>query len=307
MSFNINEIPSQSEKLAIVTGANDGLGFQTTLALSKKDIKVVMACRNLKKGNKALEEIIRQVPEARLELIHLDLSKLSSVRTFAEEYKQKHEQLDLLINNAGIMIPPYELTEDGFESQLGVNYLGHFLLTGLLLPLLEETSGSRVVSLSSNAHKNGKIHFDDMQFSKKYSAFAAYSQSKLACLIFAKELQRRLGKSGSKVLSVAAHPGISDTNLFKHMPKWVTSIFGGLIRRLMVQSPENGAKTIQYAALGMDIHGGDYIGPDGWQEWKGEPIKVKGNKLSEDKGVAKRLWEESEKLTDFEFSLSPIK
>lgn len=301
MSFNINEIPPQSGRIAIVTGANDGLGFQTTLALSKTGMKVVMACRNLTKANKALEEIIRQVPAASLELMHLDLSKLSLVRAFAEEYKQKYEHLDLLINNAGIMIPPYEVTEDGFESQLGVNYLAHFLLTGLLLPLLEKAPGSRVVSLSSNAHKNGKIHFDDLQFSKKYSAFAAYSQSKLACLLFATELKRRLDKSESKVLSIAAHPGMSDTNLFKHVPKFVTTIFGGLIQSLMVQSPENGAKPTLYAALGADIEGGDYIGPDGWQEWKGEPVKVKGTKLSEDKDVAKRLWEESENLTKFNY------
>lgn len=301
MSFNINEIPPQSGRIAIVTGANDGLGFQTTLALSKTGMKVVMACRNLEKANKALEEIIRQEPAASLELMHLDLSKLSLVRAFAEEYKQKYEHLDLLINNAGIMIPPYEVTEDGFESQLGVNYLAHFLLTGLLLPLLEKAPGSRVVSLSSNAHKKGKIHFDDLQFSKKYSAFAAYSQSKLACLLFATELQRRLDKSESKVLSIAAHPGMSDTNLFKHVPKFVTAIFGGLIRSMMVQSPENGAKPTLYAALGADIEGGDYIGPDGWQEWKGEPVKVKGTKLSESKEIAKRLWEESEKLTGFHF------
>ncbi|MDY0344403.1 MAG: oxidoreductase [Lentimicrobium sp.] len=297
MSFNINEIPPQSGRIAIVTGANDGLGFQTTLALSKTGIKVVMACRNLEKGDKAREKIIRQAPEANLELMQLDLSKFSSVRAFAEEYKQKHEPLDLLINNAGIMIPPYELTEDGFESQLGVNYLGHFLLTGLLLPLLEKTPGSRVVSLSSNAHKNGKIHFDDLNFKKKYSAFAAYSQSKLACLMFSKELQRRLEKSGSRVLSVAAHPGMSDTNLFKHVPKFVTTIFGRLIRSLMVQTPADGAKPTLYAALGNDIQGGDYIGPDGWQEWKGEPVKVKGTKLSDDKEVARKLWVESENMT----------
>lgn len=304
MSLNINEIPPQSGRIAIVTGANDGLGFQTTLALSKTGMKVVMACRSLKKGNKALEEIIRQVPEANLELMRLDLSKLSSVRAFAEEYMLKHKQLDVLINNAGIMVPPYEVTEDGFESQLGVNYLGHFLLTGLLMPLLEKTPDSRVVSLSSNAHKGGKIHFDDLQFSKKYSAFTAYSQSKLACLIFAKELQRKLDKAGSKVLSVAAHPDMSDTNLFKHVPKFVTAIFGGLIRSLMVQSPENGAKPTLYAALGTDIQGGDYIGPDGWQELKGEAVKVKGTKLSEDMEVAKKLWDVSEKLTGLKFNFN---
>ncbi|HAH58025.1 MAG: oxidoreductase [Lentimicrobiaceae bacterium] len=301
MSFNIHEIPTQKGRIAIVTGANDGLGFQTTLALSKTGMKVVMACRNQEKGDKAREEIIRQVPEANLELMHLDLSKLSSVHAFAKEYKQKHEQLDLLINNAGIMIPPYELTEDGFESQLGVNYLGHFLLTGLLLPLLEKASGSRVVSLSSNAHKNGKIHFDDLNFKKKYAAFAAYSQSKLACLIFAKELQRRLDKSGSKVLSVAAHPGMSDTSLFKHVPGFVTILFGWLIRLLMAQTAEDGAMPTLYAALGNDIQGGDYIGPGGWQEWKGKPVKVKGTKLSEDKEVAKKLWKESGKLTGCKF------
>ncbi len=301
MSFNINEIPPQSGRIAIVTGANDGLGFQTTLALSKTGIKVVMACRNLEKGKTACEEILRQVPEASLELSHLDLSKLSSVRAFAEEYSKKHDGLDLLINNAGIMIPPYEVTEDGFESQLGVNYLAHFLLTGLLLPLLENTPGSRVVSLSSNAHKNGRINFNDLQSEKKYSAFAAYSQSKLACLMFSNELQRKLGKAGSQVLSVAAHPGMSDTNLFKHVPKFVTAIFGGLIRSLMVQSPENGAKPTLYAALGTDIQGGDYIGPDGWKEWKGEPVKVQGTERSKNTGIAKRLWLASENLTKFKY------
>lgn len=297
MSFNIHTIIPQSGRVAIVTGANDGLGFQTTLALSKTGMKVVMACRNLDKGNKAKEVILCQVPEADLEVMQLDLSKLKAVRKFADDYQKQHERLDLLINNAGIMIPPFELTEDGFESQLGVNYLSHFLLTQLLLPLLEKTEGSRVVSLSSNAHKNGKIHFDDLQFKSNYSAVAAYSQSKLACLMFAFELQRRLDSSGSKVMSVAAHPGMSDTNLFKHVPRWINFIFGGLIRSMMSQSAEEGAQPTLYAALGNDIQGGDYIGPDGWQEWKGKPVKVKGTKLAQDKEVAKRLWQESEKLT----------
>lgn len=301
MSFNINEIPAQNDRIAIVTGANDGLGFQTTLALSKAGIKVVMACRNLEKGKKACEEIFRHVPAASLELMHLDLSKLSSVHAFSEEYHKKYDGLDLLINNAGIMIPPFEVTEDGFESQLGVNFLGHFLLTGLLLPLLENKPGSRVVSLSSNAHKNGKIHFNDLQFSKKYSAFAAYSQSKLACLMFSKELQRRLNKADSKVLSVAAHPGMSDTNLFKHVPRFVTAIFGGLIRLMMVQSPEDGARPTLYAALGADINGGDYIGPGGWQEWKGDPVKVRGTERSENFGEANRLWQVAEDLTKFKY------
>ncbi|GAB1404947.1 oxidoreductase [Lentimicrobium sp.] len=303
MTFNIQDIPLQSGRIAIVTGANDGLGFQTALAMSKKGIKVVMACRNLEKGDKARREIIRQQPEAKPELMHLDLSKLSSVHAFADEYMQKHDRLDLLINNAGIMIPPYTLTANGFENQLGVNYLAHFLLTGLLLPLLEATPGSRVVSLSSNAHKNGKIHFDDLNFKKKYSAFAAYSQSKLACLMFAKELQRRLDKSGSKVLSAAAHPGMSDTSLFKHVPAVITGILGPLIRLLMVQSPEDGAKPILYAALGADIEGGDYTGPDGWQQWKGEAVKVKGSRLSDNRQVSKRLWEVSEQLTSFNYKI----
>ncbi len=297
MSFNIHTISPQSGRVAIVTGANDGLGFQTSLALSKTGMKVVMACRDTDKGHKAKETILSQVPEADLEVMQLDLSKLKAVRKFADDYQKQHERLDLLINNAGIMIPPFELTEDGFESQLGVNYLSHFLLTQRLLPLLEKTEGSRVVSLSSNAHKNGKIHFEDLQFKKKYSAIAAYSQSKLACLMFAFELQRRLDSSGSKVISVAAHPGMSDTNLFKHVPRWVNTIFGGLIRGMMSQSAEDGAQPTLYAALGNNIQGGDYTGPDGWQQWKGKPIKVKGTKLAQDKDVAKKLWQESEKLT----------
>lgn len=301
MNFKFEKIPSQKGKVAIVTGANIGLGYETTLAFAKKQIKVIMACRNVEKAELARNQILKQIPNAELVIIKLELNKLSSVRSFAQEYLQNYESLDLLINNAGIMIPPYAITEDGYESQFQVNYLSHFLLTGLLLPLLEKTPKSRIVNLSSNAHKNGKINFNDLQFKKKYSAFAAYAQSKLACLMFTFELQRRLEKKGSNTIAVGSHPGVSVTNLGQHIPKWVNLIFGRLFRVLMTQPASNGAEPSIYAALGSDIQGGDYIGPDGWGEWRGKPKKVQGIALAHNEEQARQLWDISEKLATIEY------
>ncbi|MCL4131139.1 UNVERIFIED_CONTAM: hypothetical protein GTU68_051550, partial [Idotea baltica] len=178
---------------------------------------VIMACRNLKKAETAKQQILEKAPNAQVETMEIDLSSLKSVRAFAAAFLKKHKTLDLLINNAGVMIPPYSKTEDGFELQMGANYFGHFLLTGLLLEAIENTPNSRIVSLSSIAHKSGKINFDDLQSEENYSKMEAYSQSKLACLMFAFELQKRLDAKGSKTLSVAAHPGVSNTNLSQHI------------------------------------------------------------------------------------------
>jgi NAD(P)-dependent dehydrogenase (short-subunit alcohol dehydrogenase family) len=301
MKFTINNLPSQKGRIAIVTGANIGLGFETALALSKTEMKVIMACRNLEKAQKAKDKIIKKVPKANLELIHMDLSRLDSVRNFAKIYLENYARLDLLINNAGVMMSPFHLTKDGIESQFSINYLGHFLLTGILLPTLEKTDGSRVISLSSLAHKNGKIEFDDLQSEKSYSAYGAYCQSKLACLMFAYELQRRLNRSKSKVIAVAAHPGVAETNLFQHFPRWLLVAFGWLLRWTIIQSAKHGAEPTLYAALGNDIQGGDYIGPDGWKEMRGKPAKVDSTTLSKDTEIAKRLWDVSERLTNINY------
>ena len=299
-SFNINDIPSQKGRIAIVTGSNIGLGYETALALAKKDMKVILACRNLEKANNAIEKIKSQAPKADLETIQIDLSKLSSVDNFAESYLKKYDQLDLLINNAGVMMPPYTLTDDGYELQLAANHLGHFKLTGLLLDTVEKTTNSRIVSLSSNAHKSGKINFDDLQSKENYSALAAYGQSKLACLMFAYEMQRRLEKSGFQTISTAAHPGVSVTNLVQYIPFWVKILFSPLIP-FVTHSPENGAKPTLFAALGNDVNGGEYFGPTGFNEMKGKAGKVTSMPHSHDKSVAKQLWEVSEELTKIKF------
>lgn len=299
--FDITKIPSQKGRIAIVTGSNIGLGYETALAFAQKDIKVILACRNMTKAENAKKEILKQAPNADLDTIQIDLSKLSSVKEFAKQFLAKYDKLDLLVNNAGIMVPPFSLTEDGFESQMAANYFGHFLLTGLLLDTILATPDSRIVSLSSIAHKNGKINFEDMQSQKKYSATGAYSQSKLACLMYAYELQRRLDKAGKTTLSVAAHPGISETNLSQHLPSILVSIMTPIMRLAFVQSAKAGAEPTLYAALGTDVRGGEYFGPSGFREMKGRAKKVGSTKLSKDENIAKKLWEESEKLTDISY------
>lgn len=298
--FDITKIPSLKGKTAIVTGANTGLGFETTLALAKKHAHVVMACRNLKKAHQAKEAILQQFPSASLEIIQLDLNSLDSVREFANEFKKEHQQLNLLINNAGLMIPPLMRTKDGFESQFGVNFLSHFLLTGLLMPVLEKTNHSRVVSLASIAHKGAKIDFDNLNSEKSYARSKAYGQSKLACLMFAYELDRRLKKSGSKVISVAAHPGVSNTELGRYIPKLLYTILFPLVK-IMTHPPHLAAKPSLYAALNEDLQGGEYIGPKGFNEMKGKPGIVGSEPQSHDQEVAKKLWEVSEKLAKISF------
>jgi len=297
----INNLPSQKGRIIIVTGANAGLGYQNTLSLAKKGAKVIMACRNLTKANAARENIEKEVPGADLEVLEIDLSKLQSVRSFAKAYQSKYDRLDVLINNAGVMMPPYSKTEDGFELQFAANYLGHFLLTGLLLETLLNTANSRVVSLSSIAHKSGKIHFDDLQSEEKYNASEAYSQSKLACLMFAYELQRRLDKGGhNQTMSVAAHPGVATTELARHMNKVLYTVLRFTVAPFITHAPKEGAKPTLVAAIG-EAEGGDYFGPTGFQEMKGSPGKAKSTPLAKDEAVAKRLWEVSEELVGFEY------
>ncbi len=298
--FDITKVPSQKGRIAIVTGANAGLGYETALALGKLNAKVIMACRNAAKAESAKQTILAKVPQADLEIMELDLSSLKSVRAFAAAYLAKYDSLDLLINNAGIMVPPLSKTEDGFESQMGANYFGHFLLTGLLLPTLDKTPNARVVALSSIAHENAKIDFDNLNAEKSFSRMDAYGQSKLACLMFAYELNRRLQAAGQKTLSVAAHPGVSNTELSKHVPRVLFYLLLPLMS-LFVHKPEYGALPQLMAALDPNVKGGEYFGPTGFRGMKGKPGKVESRPQSHDLAVAKRLWEVSEKLTGFTY------
>ena len=297
-TFDLTKIASQKGKTAIVTGANTGIGFETAQALVEKNAHVIMACRNLQKAQVAKANILTKFPKASIEMIQLDLNSLQSVRDFVTEFSKNHQKLDLLINNAGLMIPPLMRTKDGFESQLGVNYLGHFLLTGLLLPVLEK--GARVISLSSIAHRNAQINFKDLNSEKSYSRFKAYGQSKLACLMFAYELDRRLKKKGSTVKSIAAHPGVSNTELARYVPKVFYFLLYPLFM-MMTQSPENAALPSLYGALVEDLKGGEYIGPTSRNEMKGNPGIVGSEPQSHDEEAAKKLWEVSEELTNIHY------
>jgi NAD(P)-dependent dehydrogenase (short-subunit alcohol dehydrogenase family) len=295
MSWNLKQAPTQSGRIAVITGANIGLGYETALALAGKGCAVVLACRNTAKAEAAKATILATHLDASVECMTLDLGSLKSVRAFAAAYKKRHATLDLLINNAGIMMPPFSLSEDGFESQLAANYLGHFALTGLLLPRITKTPNARIVSLSSLAHKWSGIRFHDLNATQRYDKRLAYGQSKLACLMFAYELQRRLAKAGQTTLSVAAHPGVSATNLFQHLPKAV-QMFAPLTE-LVFQSASGGAQPTLYAALGEDIQGGDYCGPQSLGEMRGAPGKVGSSRRSRDEAVAARLWTVSEDVT----------
>lgn len=300
ISFNPEKVPSQKGRITIVTGANTGLGFETALVLARKEMKVIMACKSLERAEKAKRNILREVPWADLEIMIVNLSSLSSVRKCAKSFLARYNQLDILVNNAGIMIPPYSKTEDGFESQMGVNYFGHFLLTGLLYNTITKTPGSRIIALASNAHKKGTINFDDLHWEKGYSPMEAYRQSKLACLMFSYELQRRLELSELSTISVAAHPGLSITDILRKVPKWLLYI-SHPITSIFTHSPANGALPVLLAALGEEVKGGEYYGPQGKSEWTGEPGKVISTPLSHDKVIAKQLWEVSEKLTGIKY------
>lgn len=300
-NWSMNNIPSQKGRIAVVTGANTGLGFETALALAGKEMEVILACRNLVKANSAKAKILASHPNASVNCLEIDLGDLSSVKTFSQSFLQKYDQLDLLINNAGIMMPPFNLTRDGFESQMAANYFGHFLLTQLLVNTIMKTPDSRIISLSSIAHKRGAIQFEDLQFEKKYSAMGAYSQSKLACLIFAIELQRRLEKINSSTLSLAAHPGISDTELSRYLPTWAMMILP-MFAPFMSHKPPKGALPTLRAALDKNAKGGEYYGPAGRREYKGPPIKVKSRRLAQNEELGKKLWEVSEQLTNAKYS-----
>lgn len=284
----------------MVTGANSGLGLATTRAFVSKNIKVIMACRNIKKGAEAKSNLLQEYPKAKLEVMKIDLADLNSVRDFAEKFSVQEQKLDILVNNAGVMMPPYEETTDGFELQFGVNYLSHFLLTGLLLPKLEQSEETaRIVNLSSLAHKWGIIDFEDLQFKENYDKKKSYGQSKLACLMFAYELELRLKKEGKDIQSIAAHPGLSKTNLARHLTGFSKVLLPFISP--FAQAPKNGAHPEIRAALDTSLKGGEYIGPSGWFELSGKPVEVGSNKISKDLETHRKLWAVSGKLTGISY------
>jgi NAD(P)-dependent dehydrogenase (short-subunit alcohol dehydrogenase family) len=297
------DMPDQKGRTAVVTGANSGLGYDTALELARKGARVLLACRSKEKTDTAIAAIRREVPEAAVEFVALDLADLASVRSAAAEIAQRCPKLDLLINNAGVMALPLRRTKDGFEMQIGTNHLGHFALTGLLLPQLKATPGARVVNLASMAHRwTRAMNLDDLNFERsRYMKWDAYGKSKLANLLFTFELDRRLKKANIPVLSVAAHPGYSATNLGFAGPAMENSAFGkwfiDLGNKLIAQPSHMGALPTLYAATTADMQGGDYVGPDGWRQLKGYPRKVGCRKLARDQNLAAGLWTLSERLT----------
>jgi len=294
--WTTSDIPDMSGKVVIVTGANSGIGYETARALARKGASVVMACRNLEKANAAASEIALGDPDAVLDIIQLDLADLDSVRSFADTFKSRYAQLDLLINNAGVMVPPFTRTADGFELQFGANHLGHFALTGLLLERLLETPQARIINVSSGAHRmgSGTIDFDNLNAEKGYSASAAYAQSKLANLLFTLELNRRLKALGSDVIAASAHPGWTVTGLQRGFMHTISRIFG--------QQPEIGAMPTLLAATDPGVQRDDYYGPDGFMEMRGYPIKVGSSAAANDPELARRLWDVSEELTGIRYA-----
>lgn len=300
MDFNLKNIPSQKGRIAIITGANNGIGFETTLAMANHGFKVIMACRSLAKAEKAKSDILEKLPNADLDILELDLSDLESVKTFAKNFKNNYSKLDVLINNAGILVYSGKKNKEGIELQFATNHLGHFLLTSLLLELIPDNSTSRIVALSSLAHKEAKIHFNDLNCEKTDDPDAPYGQSKLANLMFADELNRRLKKSDKKMIALAVHPGGSDSGLFDEMSKVKYYAFK-ILSPFILNSPASAAKPSLFAALSPDVQGGEYFGPQGFNEFKGKVGVAKRSDYSKREDVATKLWQLSEEMTGQSF------
>jgi NAD(P)-dependent dehydrogenase (short-subunit alcohol dehydrogenase family) len=298
-AWTFHDIPDQTGRTAIVTGANTGIGLETARMLAKKGAKVVLACRNPEKGQAALARILADKPTGSASLASLDLSDLDAVRAFAEGFAREHTRLDLLINNAGVMVPPLGRTKQGFELQFGTNHLGHFALTGRLLPLLLGTPGARVVVVSSAAQRAGKIALDDLNWeSRRYRAWSAYGQSKLANMMFGLELARRLDASGAPVSATIAHPGYTATDLQRNMG------LARLANPLFAMKAEDGALPTLRAATDPSAENGSYWGPSRLFEMNGPPARAKVIRAAKDEAVAKALWDASERLTGVVFSFA---
>ncbi|MCV7104043.1 SDR family NAD(P)-dependent oxidoreductase [Mycobacterium palustre] len=293
--WTASDIPDQTGRVAVVTGANTGLGYETARALAEHGARVVLAVRNLDKGKDAAARITANGPRGEVALQELDLTSLGSIRAAAEQLRFQYDRIDLLVNNAGVMWTPKSTTKDGFELQFGTNHLGHFALTGLLLDRLLPVAGSRVVTVSSIGHRiRADIHFDDLQWERGYSRVAAYGQSKLANLMFTYELQRRLAPHGTTIAAVA-HPGGSRSELTRNLPAWARAVLP--VVEPLFQGADMGALPTLRAATDPGVLGGQYYGPDGLGEQRGYPKVVASSEKSHDVDAQRRLWAVSEELT----------
>jgi NAD(P)-dependent dehydrogenase (short-subunit alcohol dehydrogenase family) len=304
------DIPHQTGRAAVVTGANSGIGYSTAMHLASKGARVVLACRDEGRGRAALERLRTDAPAADAELSLLDLADLASVREFAARLLAEGRPLDILVNNAGVMgVPVRKTTADGFELQFGTNHLGHFALTGLLLPAFVDRAGARVVTVSSLNHWAGRMRFDDLHGERGYRAYSAYSASKLSNVLFFRELDRRLRARGSPAISVGAHPGYSATNLQQAGPRLgrvpVTARALTVVTRVVGQSDEAGAWPSLYAATAPGVEGGQYFGPSKLMETRGTPARARLAPWGRDQNAARRLWEASEEATGVTFGLQP--
>jgi len=306
--WTVADVPDQQGRTAVVTGANSGIGFEAAAVLAQRGAVTVLACRDTGKAERAAarlsatapQALSATAPQAKVSVVRLDLASLDSVRAAAEQIRASHERLDLLINNAGLMMPPRGTTADGFELQFGTNHLGHFALTGLLLDRLLTVPGSRVVTVSSNGHRAGRINFADLQSERRYGRMSAYAQSKLANLMFTYELERRLRAAGAATIALAAHPGSAGTDLVRHFPGVMQTVYsraGGVFK----QSAAMGALPTLRAATDPAARGGEYYGPGGFAQMTGYPVRVSSNGRSRDEQAQRRLWAESERLTGVTF------
>ncbi len=298
--FTEASVPAQLGRTALITGANTGIGYEAARVLAGKGARVLLACRTRAKAEDAIAEIISLHPKADCVFVELDLNSLASIRAAAQSVLDTEGQLDLLINNAGIMMPPRQETEDGFESQFGVNHLGHFALTGLLLPLVMDTAGSRVVTVSSLAHKGSDIDFEDLHAHKRYGRQSRYGMSKLANLLFAYELQRRLSAKGSETISVACHPGVSLTDLGRNLPGPFQTIWPMMRFVIPNQAPPRAALPTLRAATDPEVQGGEYYGPSGLMEMRGPAELARSTARSHNRELAAKLWQVSVDLTGVE-------
>ena len=302
------QIPSQTGKTALITGANSGIGYQAALELARHGAHVLLGVRSLAKGQAALERLLQEAPGASAEVAELDIASLTSIHDFSRKFVASNRVLDLLINNAGVMaLPTRELTADGFERQFGTNHLGHFALTGLLLPQFRGAPTPRVVTVASLAHRTGKIEFDNLQGERSYVPWDTYNNSKLANILFARELDRRARAAGSRLTSIPVHPGISKTSIVDNGPgtgsKDLKVRVLKVVAPLIMQDDVMGALPTLYAATAPEAKGGEYIGPDGFMEFKGYPKVVQARPQALDEAVAKKLWQVSEELTGVTYPL----
>jgi len=294
--WTVADVPAQSGRTAVVTGANSGIGFEAAAVLARRGADTILACRNAVKGEAAAAGMTAAAPGATVSVVRLDLASLDSVRAAAAEILAGHQRLDLLINNAGLMWPAYGKTADGFELQFGTNHLGHFALTGLLLEAMLPVPGSRVVTVSSSGHRVGRIDFADLQSDQRYGRMSAYAQSKLANLMFTHELQRRLAAAGAPTVALAAHPGVAFTDLTRHLPAMLQTAYP-VVGGLFAQSAAMGALPTLRAATDPAAAGGEFYGPGGLAQVKGYPVRVSPAARSRDESAQRRLWAESERLT----------